>query len=503
MNTSTNRAAETASSSRPDSGYYRWEAAAGSPVSIRLNLDVIDRLGADVTNKFTDLTGRGSEIGGLLLGRIVDIGKKTFFVEAYELIECDYADGPLFSLSDESKSRMVEQLHRLKTSSPHSVLGFFRSHTRKSLSLDQNDLVLVRDYFAGLAAIFLLIKPFAAKPSTAGFFVAENGEIRMEESYCQFPFKRAELVVRLPEAIVQGDFDAAPPALVQNSAHRNAEDALAAPASAPRPARVGRTNADLHQSLDEILRQITRDPAEKKLFSAGMDLERERERWSRFALESSIVSKPKGPAEPHPENVEARAEEGEWESSAPAPSQARPVGLVRQPSETFAPPEAGPGFEQVPIPSPNPAIHAHAENAVNAGWIRIRWTWVLLFVVFLFGGGYLGVHMARATASADEANNGLDLRLDRDANGLVLRWNRESRAIATARNAVLRIEDSNQSKDFDLNLEQLRFGKVVYFPVGGNVNFRLEVIDVGGSRSVSEWVRSSGNSVAAASNWVH
>ncbi len=87
MNTSTNRAAETASSSRPDSGYYRWEAAAGSPVSIRLNLDVIDRLGADVTNKFTDLTGRGSEIGGLLLGRIVDSGKKTFFVEAYELIE--------------------------------------------------------------------------------------------------------------------------------------------------------------------------------------------------------------------------------------------------------------------------------------------------------------------------------------------------------------------------------------------------------------------------------
>ena len=499
MSTSTNRAPETPSSPRPDNGYYRWEAA-GSPVSVRLNLEVIDRVGAEVTNKFTDLTGRGSEIGGVLLGRIVNGSKKTFFVEAYEPIECDYADGPLFSLSEESKSRMVEQLHRLKTSSPHSVLGFFRSHTRKSLSLDQSDLALIRDYFAGPATIFLLIKPFAAKPSTAGFFVWENGEIRMEESYCQFPFKRAELVVRLPEAIVRGDFDAVAPALVQNSVRQDADDALAT-APVPRPARVGRTNADLHQSLDDIIRQVTRDPAEKKLFSAGMDLERERERWSQFALESSIVSKPKGLAEPHPENVEPPAEEEEWESSGPAQPEATPVGLVRPSSESLAPPQAGPEFEQVP--SPGQDFYAQAGSAANAGWIRMRWTWVLLFVVFLFGGGYVGVHMARATANADDANEALGLRLDRDANGLVLQWNRESRAIATARNAVLRIEDSNRSENFDLNLEQLRFGKIVYFPVGGNVNFRLEVIDAGGTRSVSEWVRASSSSAAAASNWVH
>jgi hypothetical protein len=501
MNTSTNGAPEMASSSRPDSAYYRWEAA-GNPVSVRLNLDVIDRIGADVTNKFTNLTGRGSEIGGVLLGRIANGHNKTFFVEDYELIECAYSDGPLFSLSDESKSMMVEQLHRLKMSSPHSVLGFFRSHTRKNLSLDQNDLALIRDYFPGPDTAFLLIKPFAAKPSTAGFFVWEDGEIRAEESYCQFPFKRAELVVRLPEAIVRGDFDAAAPPLVQNSAHQNTEGALAT-APVVRPTRVGRTNAGLHQSLDDIIRQITRDPAEKKLFSAGMDLERERERWSRFALESSIVSQPKSAPAPDPEDTKSLEEEQDWESSGPAPPQPTPVGLVRQPGEAPGPAEAGAEFEQVLTPSPNTAFNAQADNAANPGWIRMRWTWVLLFVVFLFGGGYVGVHIARATANADEANNALDLRLERDANGLVLRWNRESRVIATARNAVLRIEDGNQSKDFDLNLEQLRFGKVVYFPAGGNVNFRLEVIDVGGSRSVSEWVRASGSSVAAASNWVH
>ncbi len=460
MSTFTNRAPETSSSPGPDSGYYLWEAA-GSPVSVRLNLDVIDRLGADVTNKFTDLTGRGSEIGGVLLGRVSNTGNKTFFVEQYELIECDYSDGPLFLLSDESKSRMVEQLHRLKTSSPHSVLGFFRSHTRKNLSLDQNDLALIRDYFAGPATIFLLIKPFAAKPSTAGFFVWEDGEIRMEESYCQFPFKRAELVVRLPEAIVRGGCEDAGPRIAHHSVHRNAEDALAT-APVPRPARVGRTNADLHQSVDEIIRQITRDPAEKKLFSAGMDLEREQERWSRFALESSIVSQPKSAPGAQREEAKPLEDEPDWESSEPG----MPQSEEKEPGDT----DVAAALEEFPAHSVTPAEvglkRDHSvPGGVNAGWIRLRWTWTLLFLVF--------------------------------------QWNRQSPVIATAKNAVLRIEDSNQSKDFDLNREQLRFGKIVYFPTGGNVNFRLEVIDAGGSRSVSEWVRTAGDSVAAAPNRVH
>lgn len=499
MSTSTNRAPETSSSPRPDSGYYLWEAA-GSPVSIRLNLDVIDRLGASVTNKFTDLTGRGSEIGGVLLGRITNSTKKTFFVEDFELVECDYSDGPLFSLCDESKSRMVEQLHRLKMASPHSVLGFFRSHTRKNLSLDQNDLGLIRDYFSGATTIFLLIKPFAAKPSTAGFFVWEEGEIQAEQSYCQFPFKRAELVVRLPEAIVRCDSEDAATPIAQSSVHRDAEDALAT-ASLPQPARVGRTNAELHRSLDDIIRQITRDPTEKKLFSAGMDLERERERWSRFALESSIVSQPKGAVAPECEAAEGLEEEPDWESSNPPRPQITPIGLVRPPNE--APAAAKTDLEFDRLPSPKPGSYEPGPGGVNAGWIRMRWTWVLLFAAFLFGGSYVGQRLARATANADDPSNALDLRLDRDASGLVLQWNRQSPMIATAKNAVLRIEDSNQSKDFDLNREQLRFGKIVYFPASANVNFRLEVIDAGGSRSVSEWVRTAGDSVAAAPNRVH
>jgi hypothetical protein len=121
----------------------------------------------------------------------------------------------------------------------------------------------------------------------------------------------------------------------------------------------------------------------------------------------------------------------------------------------------------------------------------------------MFGGGYVGARMAGTPTAPAAPSNTLDLKLDRGVGSLVLQWNRESSVIATARNAVLRIEDSNQSKDFDLSLEQLRFGKIVYFPAGQNVNFRLEVIDAGGSRSVSEWVRTAGVPVTATLNPVH
>jgi hypothetical protein len=141
---------------------------------------------------------------------------------------------------------------------------------------------------------------------------------------------------------------------------------------------------------------------------------------------------------------------------------------------------------------------------VHSGWIRLRWVWAsLIIVLFMFGGGYVGARMAGTPATPAAPSNTLDLKLDRAAGSLVLQWNRGSSVIATAKNAVLRIEDGNQSKDFDLSLEQLRFGKIVYFPAGQNVNFRLEVIDAGGSRSVSEWVRTAGVPVTATLNRVH
>jgi hypothetical protein len=50
------------------SAYYLWEFPE-KPVSVRLSLDVVDRLEHDVLESFRAITSRGSEVGGLLLGR--------------------------------------------------------------------------------------------------------------------------------------------------------------------------------------------------------------------------------------------------------------------------------------------------------------------------------------------------------------------------------------------------------------------------------------------------
>jgi hypothetical protein len=48
---------------------YTWEVPQ-KPVSVRLPLDLIDRLENESVENFRSLSSRGSEIGGLLLGSV-------------------------------------------------------------------------------------------------------------------------------------------------------------------------------------------------------------------------------------------------------------------------------------------------------------------------------------------------------------------------------------------------------------------------------------------------
>ncbi|MEJ7608121.1 MAG: energy transducer TonB [Bryobacteraceae bacterium] len=65
------------------------------------------------------------------------------------------------------------------------MVGFWRTHTRPGLYLDEFDLALFRDYFASPEAIALLIRPDAAGPN-AGFFFWEGNDIRRSSPYEMF-----------------------------------------------------------------------------------------------------------------------------------------------------------------------------------------------------------------------------------------------------------------------------------------------------------------------------
>lgn len=182
--------------------YYVWEPPGGS-IAVHLSLDVVERLEREVVEAFRAVTRRGSEMGGLLIGRTVDSGRVTVFVEDYEPIPCGYQRGPLYQLTPPERLRLQEAASRYAEQADpgRQVIGFFRGNTRKDLALDQEDRDLVADLFSGPHQVFLLVKPFAMKPCVAGLFVRADGRPLAESAVPPIPFRKADLL-RSPQQIV-------------------------------------------------------------------------------------------------------------------------------------------------------------------------------------------------------------------------------------------------------------------------------------------------------------
>jgi hypothetical protein len=174
--------------------YYEWRPQ-GRPISIQVSFSVIDQLEADVMKGFWSVPKRGAEVGGVLFGRANVTDEFTSLViDGYEPVECEYRRGPSFVLSETDRRRLERTLR--KGSPDRQVVGFYRSHTRVGLYLDQDDYSLVQSYFPGPSQVCLLVRPHASKTSVGGFFFWEEGTIRRQATYLEFPFSRAEILKR-------------------------------------------------------------------------------------------------------------------------------------------------------------------------------------------------------------------------------------------------------------------------------------------------------------------
>ena len=182
---------ESRASFDPRGPYYLWQVPQ-VPVCVRLPFSLIDRLERDAVECFRSLTSRGSEIGGLLVGDVSPGSPLVVSIADYDLIACDYSRGPLYRLSDADMGRF-EQAIQQRQASGRGVVGFFRSHTRKAISLDANDLAFFQARFRDPHHIALLVRPFATKASEAGIFIWENGKVDGEVSRLVFPFRSSEL----------------------------------------------------------------------------------------------------------------------------------------------------------------------------------------------------------------------------------------------------------------------------------------------------------------------
>jgi len=175
-------------------GYYVWEVA-GKPVVVCVQLDVIDRILQEVMRGFGLVPKRGAEVGGVLIGSMEHDGEQTIVrVDDFELVDCEYKRGPSYLFLDEDRGVLEEAASRwpAEEGRPAYAVGFFRSHTRDGMSLSEEDVGLLDEYFPSPEQVALLIKPFGTKVSMAGFFFREEGEFQAATPL-EFPFRRREL----------------------------------------------------------------------------------------------------------------------------------------------------------------------------------------------------------------------------------------------------------------------------------------------------------------------
>ena len=175
-----------------------WEAE-GSAFEVHVNLEVIESLGIEIMRGFGAVPKRGAEVGGLLIGSIERDSATVVRVEDFQPVPCGYTRGPSYLLSSEERGVFEEaaEAWRAEAGQPSYAVGYFRSHTRDGLGLMPEDIELMDRCFPEPSNVVLLVRPYATRASTAGFFFRENG-VFQETTPLEFPFRRRELTGEEP-----------------------------------------------------------------------------------------------------------------------------------------------------------------------------------------------------------------------------------------------------------------------------------------------------------------
>ncbi|HWD00132.1 MAG TPA: hypothetical protein VG456_25410, partial [Candidatus Sulfopaludibacter sp.] len=160
-----------------------------SPVDVEYSLVVIEEIRQVVADGFQRLQRGGIEVGGVLYGTRED---RVVRILAMREIACEHARGPTFHLSDNDRAALTAQLARDKEDMRLEgllVVGWFLSHTRSDVTLQQSDLDTYSAFFAEPWQVTMVVHPGRAGAMRAGFFVREpDGTVKGERSYQEFNF---------------------------------------------------------------------------------------------------------------------------------------------------------------------------------------------------------------------------------------------------------------------------------------------------------------------------
>jgi protein TonB len=465
---------------------YLWQVA-GKPLAVSLALDLIDRLEHDVVENFRSLTSRGSEIGGLLLGHTSQgAGAPTIVsVVDYETIACDYSRGPLYRLCDADQGRFERAIEQHLTSGGAGVVGFFRGHTRKGISLDADDLAFIETRFGRPNDIVLLVRPFATKASLGGIFLWEDGRMQADASCLEFPFRSAQLsesgkILETPRIAAPLPAPAAPipPAskpgaraqIVPIATRRefavpSVNPASPEPAPAPPPSSAKlEPHAKPEPPAPVPVTPAESKPADNKIADAK--------------TQAAKISPAKAPEAKPAADLKTPA--GEPKSADPR---------IKEPKSSQKIAEKTKAEQAMPAPKAATILTADIEPAPSRNLLPIILSVVAAVVLgvalFVFPGFLI---QSRRPSVPQGASNQI-LRVERTGTDLLLTWNRDSEAIRNATHAVLTINDGDRQENYSMDPGQLSSGSIVYSPISADVSFRMELTERDQTKTTTESVR--------------
>jgi TonB family protein len=173
--------------------YFRWQPP-GKAFAVSLNLTTMERLGLAVRQEPDSGSARRREIGGFLLGATRRIrGVTVVEVDGFEPVECEHAFGASYFLSGDDQRRFTERLRYRNTSRDTSVIGFFRSNTRKEFAPVVEDLDLMAAYFSKASMVLLLVHSDSDGSLRGAFSLWRQRPIRTVTPYPDFPFDTGAL----------------------------------------------------------------------------------------------------------------------------------------------------------------------------------------------------------------------------------------------------------------------------------------------------------------------
>lgn len=161
---------------------YVWQVY-GKPVTVELNLAVVDRLQQDLYES----AYYGNEVLGILIGRVHKAGAHSVIsVEDYHLA-ANTSDSAASPLAKQKQLADIVGAWNAGCGDMRAV-GLVRSQSDGWVALAQQDVEAAKCLFPKNDNIFLIVRSSPNAEPKAGFFFWEGNHIQADESYSEFTF---------------------------------------------------------------------------------------------------------------------------------------------------------------------------------------------------------------------------------------------------------------------------------------------------------------------------